>query len=110
VNGRGSPVRSYIYGADLAVGLLACLVRGKSGAAYNIGGVEPIRMSDLARLVASLASPPVDVRILGGSDAADRYVPDVRRMASDLGVESAVALPQGVQRSIAWARGQEIGT
>ena len=109
VRGDGSPVRSYLYGADLAVGLLACLARGASGAAYNLGGSEPVRLGDLASLIASLASPPVEVRVLGEPEAADRYVPDVRRIAADLGVEPAVSLAEGVLRTMAWARGQSEG-
>jgi dTDP-glucose 4,6-dehydratase len=104
VRGDGSPVRSYLYGADLAVGLLACLARGASGDAYNVGGSEPIRLGELARLVASLASPPVEVRVLGEPGGDDRYVPDVRRIAADLGVEPAVSLAEGVLRSMVWVR------
>lgn len=110
VRGDGSPVRSYLYGADLAVGLLACLARGASGAAYNLGGSEPIRLGDLASLVASLASPPVEIRVLGELERADRYVPDVHRIAADLGVEPAVSLTEGVLRTLAWAHRQSEGS
>ena len=103
VRGDGAPVRSYLYGADLAVALLACLVRGTPGVAYNVGGTEPIRLRDLAALIASLASPPGEVRVLGRPGTADRYVPDVRRIASDLGFVPAVPLADGVRRTIAWA-------
>ena len=103
VRGDGSPVRSYLYGADLAVALLACLVRGTPGAAYNVGGTEPVRLGDLAALVASLASPPVEVQILGQPGTADRYVPDVRRIATEIGFVPAVPLAEGVRRTIAWA-------
>lgn len=104
VRGDGSPVRSYLYGADLAVALLACLVRGVAGAAYNVGGSDPIRLGELADLVASLASPPVDVRVLGSPGVpAGRYVPDVGRIAADLGVRAAVPLADGVRRTMAFA-------
>ena len=63
VRGDGSPVRSYLYGADLAGARFACLVRGAPAAAYNVGGSDPVRLGDLAALVASLASPPVEVQI-----------------------------------------------
>jgi nucleoside-diphosphate-sugar epimerase len=103
VHGDGSPVRSYLYGADLAVALLACLVRGRPGSTYNVGGNVPIRLGDLAALVASLASPPVEVRILGKHDPIDRYVPDVRRLTEELRFAPATSLADGVRRTIAWA-------
>ena len=103
VRGDGSPVRTYLYGADVAVALVACLVRGAPGAAYNVGGSEAVRLGELARLVASLASPPVDVQVLGQPSAVDRYVPDVRRITTDTGFVPAVQLAHGVRRTIAWA-------
>ncbi len=103
VRGDGSPVRSYLYGADLAAALFACLVRGAPGAAYNIGGTDPVRLGDLAALVASLACPPVEVQILGQPGSVDHYVPDVRRIATDVGFVPAIPLAEGVRRTLVWA-------
>ena len=103
VRGNGLSVRSYLYGADLSVALLACLVRGSPSAAYNLGGGEPIRLVDLAALVASLASPPQAVQVLGQPGSVDRYLPDTRRIATELGFSPAVTLVEGVRRTIAWA-------
>lgn len=103
VRGDGSPVRTYLYGADLAVAMLACLVRGRPGSAYNVGGSEPIRLGDLAALVASLALPPVEVRVLGQPGPIDRYVPDVRRLTAQLRFAPATSLADGVRRTMAWA-------
>ena len=104
VRGDGSPVRAYLYGADLAVGLLACLAQGEPGCAYNIGGDEPVNLGALARLVAALAEPPVSVRILGEPGLADRFVPATSRAQRVLGFRPAVSLEQGIKSTIAWAR------
>lgn len=104
VRGDGSPVRAYLYGADLAVGLLACLTGGEPGAAYNIGGEEAISLGALARLIAALVEPPVTVRILGEPGPSDRFVPDASLAQRVLGFRPAVSLERGIKATIAWAR------
>lgn len=104
VRGDGSPVRAYLYGADLAVGLLACLTRGEPGRAYNIGGDQAISLGALARLIAGLAEPAVTVRILGEPGLSDRFVPDTSRSRRVLGFRPAVSLEQGIKATIAWER------
>ncbi len=104
VRSDGSPVRSYLYGSDLAVALLACLARGAGATAYNVGSADPVRLADLAVHVASQASPPVGVRILGPPAAvADRYVPDVRRITAELRFAPRVELADGIRRTLAFA-------
>jgi nucleoside-diphosphate-sugar epimerase len=104
VRGDGSPVRAYLYGADLAVGLLACLTGGEPGRAYNIGGEEAVSLGALAHLIAALVEPPVTVRILGEPGPSDRFVPDASRARRVLGFWPAVSLEQGLRATIAWAR------
>ena len=52
VRGDGTTVRSYMYGLDLALWLLAILVDGAPGRPYNVGSEEAISIGDLARRVA----------------------------------------------------------
>lgn len=104
VRGDGSPVRTYIYGADLAVGLLSCLARGASEHAYNMGGVELTNLGQLARLVATQAQPPVAVRFLDEPVPSDWFVPDMARARGELGFVPSVTLEEGVRATIAWAK------
>lgn len=104
VLGDGSPVRTYLYGADLAVGLLACISRGHPGSAYNIGGDEVVTLGGLAHLVATLAEPPVASQVLGQPLPSSAYVPDVSRARHVLGFRPAVSLERGIKATIAWAR------
>lgn len=108
VRGDGSPVRSYAYGADLAVGLLSCLTRGVPGHAYNIGGDEPTSLGELAQLVAALSNPPVPVRFLDEPVSSDWLVPDISRARDELGFTPCVTLEQGIAATMGWARKRHV--
>ena len=106
VDGDGTPFRSYQYAADLVVWLLALLVRGESGRAYNVGSGEAIDIATLARTVAAEAGD-VAVEINGTADPsrpAERYVPDCSRARAELGLANSVSLEEAVRRTAAWHR------
>ncbi|HEU5079589.1 MAG TPA: NAD-dependent epimerase/dehydratase family protein [Opitutaceae bacterium] len=107
VRGDGTPVRSYMYGSDLAVWLLALLTRGRKGAAYNVGAKRPCTIGELAHEVANVSIPPLRVKILGAAElgrAPDVYVPSVELCAAELGLKEKVGLPEAIQRTLRWAR------
>jgi dTDP-glucose 4,6-dehydratase/UDP-glucose 4-epimerase len=93
VKGDGSPVRSYLYMADLVVWLLTLLLKGRNGQIYNVGSDQAVSIRDLARLVRDVVSPHKPVRVLGQSNASvgnavrNRYVPDIARARRELGLE-----------------------
>jgi nucleoside-diphosphate-sugar epimerase len=104
VNGDGTPMRTYQYPTDLVVSLLAILVRGRTGRAYNVGSDAPVSIADLAEAAAEVGRPPVPVRVHGRAvpgRAPERYVPSIDRLRHELGVTSTVSLPESLRR---WAR------
>jgi dTDP-glucose 4,6-dehydratase len=107
VKGDGTPLRSYLHAADLAIWLWTILLRGRTGRAYNVGSDQAISVGDLARLVAAQSPHRPAVRILGTSDGGppERYVPDIARARSELGLEPGIDLEQGVRRTLAWLDG-----
>jgi dTDP-glucose 4,6-dehydratase len=107
VNGDGTPVRSYLYAADMAAWLWAILCAGRPGEAYNVGSEEELTIAELARLVAEVAGGRgVEVRgTPGPGRPAERYVPSTRKARAELGLEARVSLPEAVRRSDRWLRG-----
>lgn len=102
VAGDGTPLRSYLYGSDLAAWLLTLLLRGRTRA-YDVGGDRVVSIRELADAVAALAGCSVEVarRPTPGAPA-DRYVPSIGRMAEEFGLRPAVGLEEGLRRTLAW--------
>jgi dTDP-glucose 4,6-dehydratase len=106
VHGDGSPIRSYLYAADLAVWLLTILLRGRSGAAYNVGSEREVSVSELARMVADTIDPCLAVEISRPASGAppERYVPSNRKARAELGLAETVELREAIRRTAIWYR------
>jgi nucleoside-diphosphate-sugar epimerase len=106
VHGDGTPIRSYLYAADLASWLWAILMRGESGRAYNVGSEKGLTIVELARSVACTFDPAPEVIVAGvvpdGGGGRDRYVPSTARARGVLGLRETVDLDEAVRRTIAW--------
>lgn len=106
VKGDGSPYRSYLYAADLAIWLWTILFLGRTCRPYNVGSEEAVTIGDLARQVAFLFTPPVEVEIAGcGGPAgppAGRYVPSTERARGELGLRQYTSLAEALRRTVKW--------
>ncbi|MBF0560149.1 MAG: NAD-dependent epimerase/dehydratase family protein [Nitrospirae bacterium] len=108
VNGDGTPCRSYLYAADLAIWLWTILFKGESRRAYNVGSEESITIAELADVVSKSFSRPVGIEILKSPAAdslPDRYVPSTRRALLELGLKQSVGLEEAIRRTIEFAKG-----
>jgi len=113
VSGDGTPCRSYLYAADLAVWLWTILLRGEAMRPYNVGSEAAISIGDLARVVARQFTRESDVRIAGtpiAGQAVERYVPSTARVRHDLGVAPTVNLEDALTRTVDWHRGRVAST
>lgn len=107
VAGDGTPYRSYLYGADLAIWLWTIFFRGEAGRPYNVGSPEAVSIRVLAEAVAANTVPgtPIDVardRVPGAPPA--RYVPDTSRAENELGLRVAIPLDEAIRRTYRWHR------
>jgi UDP-glucuronate decarboxylase len=105
VNGDGSPLRSYLYQEDLAEWLLVLLSKGVSGEAYNVGSDQYLSVLELATLVRNLISPEKEVKVMGmksqESASRSRYVPDIKKAKTELGLEVGVSLSDAIKLTAA---------
>jgi nucleoside-diphosphate-sugar epimerase len=111
VGGDGTPYRSYLYAADLAIWLWTLLLRGRAGCAYNVGSDFDVTISQLAQAVAEVVSPQAKIEIANKPDPTrppERYVPSIQKACLELGLEPWIDLREGIRRMAQWNRAQAL--
>jgi UDP-glucose 4-epimerase len=106
VLGDGTQVRDYLYIDDAVRGLVTVASRGQAGDDYNVASGEPVRLLDLARLIATeMGVPSIRIVPTGKTFAGDtpRWFADTSKTRA-LGFMPAVRLEEGLRRTIAWIR------
>jgi nucleoside-diphosphate-sugar epimerase len=111
VKGDGSPVRSYLYAADLAIWLWTLLLRADdlptNPFALNVGSGDEISIADLAVEVTRALNPELKTEIALRSRISERqprYVPDVRKANETLGLAPLIDLQEAIRRTAEWYR------
>jgi len=110
IGGDGSPRRSYLYAADLAIWLWTMLFRGPALEPVNVGSAADVSIRELAETVAETLSPGTEVRVAKRAVpgvAPSRYVPDVSRAEELLGLRETVGLAEQIRRTAAWHRAKK---
>lgn len=105
IGGDGTPMRSYLYAADLAIWLWTLLFRAPSGRAYNVGSPDDLSIAELAYQVSE---------VVGGGSAVtirqkpmpekprERYVPSIRRAEEELGLHVWISLADAIEKTVKW--------
>jgi dTDP-glucose 4,6-dehydratase len=111
ITGDGTPYRSYLYAADLAIWLWTILFRGKSAFPYNVGSPQEVSIADLARSVVATVAPGAAIRT--GSPPKpgvipSRYVPSVSRAELGLGLKVWIPLEESIRRMWQWNSDQRL--
>jgi len=107
INGDGTPFRSYLYTADLAIWLWTILFRGNSCYPYNVGSADPINIKSLAGLVGKVIDPKIKILITKEPDPSkpkESYVPSIVRAKNELGLEKWVPLNEAIQKTCHWIK------
>jgi len=105
--GGGERTRSFCYVSDLIEGLVRLMnAEGETGP-INLGNPGEIKMQDLAEKVIRKTGSRSKL-VLGAAvtDDPNRRCPDISRAKQRLGWQPHVDLDTGLDRTIAWFRGQ----
>lgn len=105
IQGDGTPVRSYLHAADLAIWLWTLLFRGQSLRAYNVGGDEGLSIAQLAQRVVAAMGSRSSVHIAQRAKpnaVVQKYVPDLQRASTELGLHTLIHLDHAIQRTADW--------
>ena len=106
IRGDGTPYRSYLYAADLAIWLWTILARGESLRPYNVGSEEAISIAELAQTVQralGARSPITTAEPPRPGAPAERYVPSTERARRELRLGERIPLYEAIRRTAAAA-------
>ncbi len=111
VSGDGTPIRSYLYAADMAVWLWTLLLSeldpDSTLRVMNVGSGEAISISDLATTVIAELNPSMEMNVARKPIASApllQYVPDVREAETRLGLRQTISLREAIRRTAEWYR------
>jgi len=107
VRGDGTPVRSYLYAADLMIWLWTILFRGEPCRPYNVGSESALTVLETALEISSSSHPKVPVRVRQKrrkESTSGRYVPSTARARHELTLAQHVTLDQAIQQTSEWLR------
>jgi len=105
IHGDGTPIRSYLYAADLALWLWSILFRGTSARPYNVGSDQPVSIFELAQEVAAALRPETRIEVLQNAVPGApvlRYLPDTKRSLEELGLKQRIDLREAILRTARW--------
>lgn len=107
IQGDGTPLRSYLYMADLVIWLLRIATDGHPGQAYNVGSEVEVSIETLARqtqLAAGAMAAPEVLTPSRPDQAPPRYIPDTTKARTELGLAEYTPLEEALMKTIQWAR------
>ncbi|WP_213805854.1 NAD-dependent epimerase/dehydratase family protein [Granulicella sp. dw_53] len=105
IAGDGTPLRSYLYAADLAIWLWTILFQAPSMQAINVGSEEAISIATLAQTIAATLNPTLPIHIAKTPTAEtppSQYVPSTQRAQQTLSLKPLTTLEESIRRTAAW--------
>ncbi|MGC1784920.1 MAG: NAD(P)-dependent oxidoreductase [Acidobacteriaceae bacterium] len=107
IQGDGTPRRSYLYAADLAVWLWTMLFQAPSMRPLNVGSGNDRSIREIAEAVAEVVQPGIEIQVakdaLPGAPV-QRYVPSVESAKRELNLSEGISLHDAIWRTAVWNR------
>ncbi len=107
IEGDGTPIRTYLYAADMTSWLWRILVLGRENRPYNLGSEAPRSIAETADIVAQSVTPAVTVERRAEPTAGqlpERYACVTLRARQELQLDEWTSFEDAVQRTIDWHR------
>jgi len=105
IHGDGEVIRSYMYGADLAIWTLVIMLHTKNGEVYNVGSTHGSPLKEIANKVASYF-PPISSIMTNTSLVANNHhsilLPDTAKAERDFGLKLYTSIDTSIKRSAQW--------
>jgi nucleoside-diphosphate-sugar epimerase len=105
IHGDGETIRSYMYGADLAVWVLVIMLHTKNGQIYNVGNDNGISLREVAQKVANCIQPVPSILLntsLTTEINRSALVPNVTKAEKEFGLKQFTSIDLAIQRSVHW--------
>jgi nucleoside-diphosphate-sugar epimerase len=106
VENGGIATRDFIYGEDVARGLMLCATAGEAGKTYNVASGVETSILELAETINRLTGSTTPIERTGKRDwdrSGKRYG-STETARSALGFSAKVGLEEGLTRTITWTR------
>jgi UDP-glucuronate 4-epimerase len=105
VFGDGTMSRDHTYIDDIVSGVVAAIDRCKGYAIYNLGGSQPVTLSDLiAAIECALGKEAIVRRLEMQPGDVERTFADITRAGEELGYAPKTDLAEGLKRFVEWFR------
>lgn len=104
VLGDGTQIRDYLYIDDAVEGIIRIAMKGAPGEDYNLASGVPIKIRDLASLIADLMGyPEIKIKCSGKTFAGDipKWYADISKIKR-IGFVPRTCLEPGLRKTIDW--------
>lgn len=107
IGGDGTPLRSYLYAADLVAWLLYLLIQATDRPApVNVGSGQAVSIETLAKTIREAGlNPNLQIEIKMKADPSmkpTRYVPSVSLAKTQYNLEAWTSLPDAAAKTLRW--------
>lgn len=113
IEGDGTPMRSYLYAADLIVWQLVALLSKNSPQVFNVGSGQALSIRELAEVMhkvgcevkperKNLTEPVVIKKTPKPGALPERYVPSVDLAKKSMGLEVWTDMPTAIAKTLKW--------